>query len=299
MSEERNKTMSKIYNGIMGLIVGDALGVPVEFKKRDTYKITDMTGYGTYNQPPGTWSDDSSMTLATLESITRLKKIDLYDIMRNFYRWLYEGEFTPYGKVFDVGGTTRCAIDKYAKGTPAEECGGKKITDNGNGALMRILPLVFLNWDFKNICDVSGLTHAHGISQKACLLYLSAADKIIRGASCEKIISDMYSDSWSTTIRLRDPRVLKREDIKSTGYVVDTLEAALWSLYNTDNYRDCALTAVNLGDDTDTVAAVAGGLAGLMYGCGGKRGIPKEWISQIARKEWIKNLCRDFENSVL
>lgn len=291
--------MSKIYNGIMGLIVGDALGVPVEFKKRDTYKITGMTGYGTHNQPPGTWSDDSSMTLATLESIARLKKIDLYDIMRNFYRWLYEGEFTPYGKVFDVGRTTRCAIDKYVKGTPAEECGGKKITDNGNGALMRILPLAFLNWDFKNICNVAGLTHAHGISQKACLLYITAADKILRGMSCEKILADIHFDSWSETIGLRDPRVLKREDINSTGYVVDTLEAALWSLYNTDNYRDCVLTAVNLGDDTDTVAAVAGGLAGLMYGCGGKRGIPKEWISQIARKEWIKNLCRDFENSVL
>lgn len=301
MSTERNKTMSKIYNGIMGLIVGDALGVPVEFKKRDTYKITGMTGYGTHNQPPGTWSDDSSMTLATLESIGRLKKIDLSDIMRNFCRWLYEGTFTPYGKVFDVGGTTRCAIDRYTKGVPVKECGGKKITDNGNGALMRILPLAFLNWDFENICDVSGLTHAHGISQKACLLYLTAANGIMRGDSCAKMLANIYSDSWSKTIGLRDSRELRREDVRSTGYVVDTLEAALWCLYNTGNYRDCVLAAVNLGDDTDTVAAAAaaGGLAGLMYGCDGKKGIPKEWISQIARKEWIEDLCGDFENSVL
>lgn len=110
--------MSKIYNGIMGLVVGDALGVPVEFKRRDTYKITDMIGYGTYNQPSGTWSDDSSMTLATLESIGRLEKVDLSDLMENFRKWLYEREFTPYGKVFDVGGTTRRAIERYAAGMP-------------------------------------------------------------------------------------------------------------------------------------------------------------------------------------
>ncbi len=290
--------MNKIYNGIMGLVIGDALGVPAEFKKRDTYKITDMTGFGTHNQPPGTWSDDSSMTLATLESIGRLKKIDLNDIMRNFYRWLYEGEFTPYGKVFDVGGATRRAIEKYAAGVSIKECGGKKITDNGNGSLMRILPLAFVKGDYKSVGDVAGLTHRHGISIKACILYVSAANKIVRGVSFEEILTEMCSDSWSTTIGLRDVRGIEREDVKSTGYVVDTLEAALWCLYNTDNYRDCVLTAVNLGDDTDTVAAVAGGLAGLMYGCGGKKGIPEEWISQIARKEWIEDLCKHFENAI-
>lgn len=224
--------MNDIYNGIMGLIVGDALGVPTEFKKRDTYKITGITGFGTHNQPPGTWSDDSSMTLATIESVGRLKKIDLSDIMRNFYRWLYEGEFTPYGKVFDVGGATRRAIEKYAAGVSIKECGGKKITDNGNGSLMRILPLAFVKGDYKLVGDVAGLTHRHGISTKACVLYVSAADKIVRGVSFEKILAEMCSDSWSTTIGLRDVRGIGREDVKSTGYVVDTLEAVLWCLYN-------------------------------------------------------------------
>lgn len=133
----------------------------------------------------------------------------------------------------------------------------------------------------------------------SCLLYLIAANGIMRGDSCAKVLANIYSDSWSKTIGLRDSRELRREDVRSTGYVVDTLEAALWCLYNTGNYRDCVLAAVNLGDDTDTVAAAAGGLAGLMYGCDGKKGIPKEWISQIARKEWIEDLCGDFENSVL
>ena len=290
--------MCNVYNGIMGLVIGDALGVPTEFKKRDTYKITGITGFGTHNQPPGTWSDDSSMTLATLESLGRLKKIDLYDMMRNFCRWLYEGEFTAYGKVFDVGGTTRRAIERYAEGAAIGECGGREVTDNGNGALMRILPLAFVKGDYKAVCDVAGLTHRHGISIKACVLYVSAADKILREVSFEEVMADMCSDSWCETIGLRDVRGIRREEVKSTGYVVDTLEAALWCLYNTDNYRNCVLTAVNLGDDTDTVAAVAGGLAGLMYGCGGKKGIPEEWISQIARKEWIEDLCKHFENAI-
>ena len=99
--------MSEIYDAIMGLVVGDALGVPVEFKQRDTYEVTDMIGYGTYNQPPGTWSDDSSMTLATLESIGRLGKINPADIMHNFYRWFEHADFTPWDEVFDVGAGTQ------------------------------------------------------------------------------------------------------------------------------------------------------------------------------------------------
>ena len=102
--------MNKIYNGIMGLVVGDALGVPVEFKERDSYEVTDMIGFGTYNQKPGTWSDDSSMTLATLESMERIGSFDTADIMNNFYQWLQNDKFTPWGKVFDVGGATRRAI---------------------------------------------------------------------------------------------------------------------------------------------------------------------------------------------
>ena len=105
--------MSKIYNGIMGLVVGDALGVPYEFKARGTFDAEDMVGYGTYNQPPGTWSDDSSMTLATVESLVDRGGIDLNDIMENFAKWYFNANFTPWGKVFDVGNGTRSAIFRY------------------------------------------------------------------------------------------------------------------------------------------------------------------------------------------
>ncbi len=265
--------MNDIYNGIMGLIVGDALGVPTEFKKRDTYKITGITGFGTHNQPPGTWSDDSSMTLATIESVGRLKKIDLSDIMRNFYRWLYEGEFTPYGKVFDVGGATRRAIEKYAAGVSIKECGGKKITDNGNGSLMRILPLAFVKGDYKLVGDVAGLTHRHGISTKACVLYVSAADKIVRGVSFEKILAEMCSDSWSTTIGLRDVRGIGREDVKSTGYVVDTIVCLLPLIWVMIPIRSRLLRA---------------GLRGLCMGVGAKRGFPRNGFRKLPEKNGLK-----------
>lgn len=290
--------MNKIYDGIMGLVVGDALGVPVEFKKRDTFHVTDMIGYGTYNQPPGTWSDDSSMTLATLESIGQFKRIDPLGIMNNFYAWLYYAEFTPYGKVFDVGGGTRRAIARYASGKPLNDCGGRTRMDNGNGSLMRILPLAFIPCSMKDINTISGLTHNHDIAKRACRLYLIVAEQILKSG---KVPRWMYTDTdiWTGDFsRVREIWKLNREEIRSSGYVVDTLEAALWCLYHSNTYRDCVLMAVNLGEDTDTVAAVAGGLAGLVYGVGGESGIPEEWISQIARKDWIKGLCDAVESSL-
>lgn len=288
--------MGKIYDGIMGLVVGDALGVPFEFKRRDTFTATDMTGYGTYNQPPGTWSDDSSMTLATLESIGRRGAIDPNDIMIQFAYWLDLGKYTPYGEVFDVGGATRRAIRQYTnKGIAPLHCGGKSVMDNGNGALMRILPLAFVSSSATDIDNVSSLTHAHEISRRACRLYVGTAEQLLKGNSLDFCLS--YSGVWVKEFS-RIPQLwkLRRDEIKSTGYVVDTLEAALWCVLKTDSYRDCVLTAVNLGEDTDTVAAVAGGLAGIAYGCGGAQGIPDEWIAQIPRREWIGELCGKLEN---
>lgn len=290
--------MGKVYNGIMGLVVADALGVPVEFKKRDTFHVTDMMGYGTYNQPPGTWSDDSSLTLATLESLGRLKHIDLDDIMGNFVKWLYHNEFTPYGEVFDVGGTTRRAIENYRFLPNVQGCGERTEQSNGNGSLMRILPVAFIKFDFNNVVNISALTHAHGISTEACYLYTLLAQVAIHNVDLKTTIRNL--GNWIEVIppfhRLPILETLTRDEIKSTGYVVDTLEAALWCVLKSNSYRECVLMAVNLGDDTDTVAAVAGGLAGLMYGVGGDKGIPDDWIAQIAKKEWIQALCDTLES---
>ena len=289
--------MSKIYDGLMGLIVGDAMGVPVEFNPRDSFKVTDMTGYGTYDLPAGTWSDDSSMMLATVESIARLSKIDTDDIMKNFVRWVNKGEFTPYGELFDIGRATRNAIQRYVQGIPAEQCGGTAEWDNGNGSLMRILPLAFTDCDYETVNAVSSLTHAHEISKAACRVYVYIVRQLLQGKTLEEIYN-CFGMKQSTFERLPILKDLSRDEIKSTGYVVDTLEAALWCNLKSSSYRECILLAVNLGDDTDTVAAVAGGLAGIIYGVGGEQGIPEEWIGQLARKEWIVELCEKFEKSL-
>nr|DAG34233.1 MAG TPA: ADP-ribosylglycohydrolase [Caudoviricetes sp.] len=295
--------MSKFYNGIMGLVVGDALGVPVEFRKRDTYEVTDMIGFGTYNQKPGTWSDDSSLTLATVESMGRMGKVDPMDIMKNFLDWLEDGWFTPYGDVFDVGGATRRAITRFSKGTKPLDCGGKTRMDNGNGALMRILPVAMLpdNGDKQaKIQNVAHLTHAHFISDFACMIYTAIVENLMKGspndvavlAGIQRYKEQLDNVSMLSEFgKLEQIEWLERTFVKSSGYVVDTLEAALWCFLNTETYRDCVLAAVNLGEDTDTVAAVAGGLAGIYYGVGGEAGIPESWIEQIARKDWIREIC--------
>ena len=303
--------MGIVYNGIMGVVIGDALGVPYEFKERDTFTASDMIGYGTHNQPPGTWSDDSSMTIATLESIGRLGHIDPEDIMDNFKDWLCKGRFTAHGNVFDIGATTHKAIRKAIDGAKPLECGGAEEFDNGNGSLMRILPLLFIDHNYTDICVVSGLTHAHDLSKWACAVYLNAAlgcksayelrrefDKNIRTPyECIKLPL-MVSGMRPEMECIKSVMLRKREEIKSSGYVVDTLEAAFWCFINSKSYKECVLLAVNLGGDTDTIAAVAGGLAGLYYGIGGEDGIPEEWIEKIARKNSIKKLCDDFEAKV-
>lgn len=306
----------KILGAVIGLCVADALGVPVEFTSRESLEyspVTDMRGYGTYSQPPGTWSDDTSMTLCLLDSLKN--GLDYADIMRKFLSWTKKGEYTPYGKVFDVGISTRRALARFARGAEPLECGGIFEHDNGNGSLMRILPLAFYLYAsygrnfaaggeaFQIIHDTSSLTHAHQRSHIACGIYLSVAVSLFEAPDLAGGIysgirdaKKHYENSGGYTGELKhynrifggDFMDLPGETIKSGGYVVETLEAALWCLLNSDSYESCVLKAVNLGEDTDTVAAVAGGLAGIYYGY---EAIPEKWISQIARLDYIKGLC--------
>lgn len=308
-----------ILNGIMGLCVADALGVPVEFVDRETLRnnpVVDMRSYGTYNQPAGTWSDDTSMTLGLLDSLS--KGLDYEDIMKNFLKWFDEGDYTPQGEVFDVGSSTRKALKRFSDGTNPLECGGTTEHDNGNGSLMRILPILFYlqsiyGTEFKEIKEldeafniihaVSALTHAHKRSQLACGIYISIASMLMGGRDLQIAVEmgiyeamEYYRKHAEFADELRYFKRLVRKDfaklpveqIKSSGYVVDTLEAAIWCLLKTKSYKDCVLKAANLGEDTDTVAAVAGGLAGLRYGY---ESIPKEWLATIAKRDYIEGLC--------
>lgn len=305
-----------VLDGIMGLCVGDALGVPVEFMSREELEeepVVDMRSYGTYNQPAGTWSDDTSMTLGLLDSLS--KGLDYDDIMKNFIRWFEGGDYTPFGQVFDVGIATRKALTRYLEGVPALECGGKSEYDNGNGSLMRILPTVFYlesiygedleDGAFEIVGHLSSLTHAHRRSQIGCGIYISIAYMILRDMDLKTAIDlgilkavEYYrrQDGFKEEVELyrrlegKDFDKTPRDEISSSGYVVSSLEASIWSLMTTSNYRDCVLKAVNLGKDTDTVAAIAGGLAGLYYGY---EDIPKEWVEKIVRRDYIEKLCEN------
>lgn len=308
----------QVKSGMLGLIVGDALGVPVEFESRQDLAhdpVIDMRDGGAHGQPRGTWSDDSSMALCLMESLKG--GLDYDDQMARFFRWADEGYMTPFGEVFDMGIATRKALQRFMQGTPALLCGGTSIHDNGNGSLIRILPLaMYLNAkigpDFPDrpesyhiIHTASGLTHAHPISQIACSLYCGIANEFLCHRYRPEDIQDAIERvktfykapkwaSWLCTFKRVDIPIMDQlfsDDIQSSGYVVSTLEAALWCLLTTNSFRDCLIQAVNLGQDTDTVAAVAGGLAGLKYGL---ESIPQDWLAVIARREEIEGYCTDF-----
>ena len=309
-----NMINDKIKAVMLGHAVGDALGVPVEFCKRNELAekpITDMVGYGTYPYPEGCWSDDTSMSLAALDSLAS-GKLDFDDIMVKFGEWYYDDEYTPTGEMFDVGNTCSYAIDNYfAYHKPIEKCGLTGERSNGNGSLMRIHPFVmyatasFLKGNEEGywlwmecIKRASALTHAHDRSIMGCYIYGYCLSFLLKEATRESLIAGIkfagedldYLPEFEHYNRIFDSNFEKLtiDDIKSTGYVVDTLEAALWCVLTTNNYRDCVLKAVNLGDDTDTVAAVAGGLAGALYGY---NAIPKEWLDTLKRRDYIEEMC--------
>ena len=270
-----NRNMSKIEDAILGFAIGDALGVPYEFKKRDTFLCADMIGYGTHHKPAGTWSDDTSMTLATLDSLkAHGGKIVTEDICTQFNYWLLYGDYTTDDDVFDAGVTTCTALKK---GKPAI---GE--WDNGNGSLMRVLPLAFVDCTDDEIRAVSAITHGHWISEEACVIYVHVAKRLLAGETISSIIPTLRFDKPFDRLHV------DRTQIKSSGYVVDTLEAALWAVSHEGDwekdFRNDILTAVNLGSDTDTVAAVAGGLAGIIYGLDDVQ----DWVDRLQNREEIE-----------
>ena len=311
-----------VVDGIFGVVVGDALGCPVEFKNRDVRKadpVVDMREYGTFDLPRGSWTDDSSMALAELDSIGRLGCINLNDMMESFTRWYRNGDYTPFGRAFDIGNICQRAISRYQRSKDPYSCGGVAEYDNGNGSLMRIMPACIYAYEksmsirdaINMIHEVSGLTHNHNRAKIACGLYYFLASAILKenGPLLERLQKGMdegflyyghlddYAEELKTYSRIRTVDIFSltpEEDIRSGGYVVDSLEASVWCLARTDNYKDCTLLAVNLGDDTDTTAAIVGGLAGLYYGIDS---IPKEWIDCIQKKEWIEDLCERASNN--
>ena len=292
-----------IQAAFFGMAVGDALGVPIEFQSREHIAenpVTEMRGFGTHKQPPGTWSDDSSLAFCLAEALSH--ELDINAIAQNFVKWQRENFWTPWGEVFDIGIATNQAIARLALGHAPELAGGKDVSSNGNGSLMRILPLLFYleNKDveerFQLTRKVSSLTHGHIRSVIACFYYLEFARRIMQGMdkmsayrNLQEILPEYLlnqqipSAEIDIFYRLFKGKIhaLESHEIESGGYVLHTLEASIFCLLTTESYQDAVLKAVNLGLDSDTTGAVTGGLAGLLYSM---ESIPEKWIGQIARK---------------
>ncbi|MCL9805942.1 ADP-ribosylglycohydrolase family protein [Flavobacterium amniphilum] len=307
-----------IHSALFGLAVADALGVPVEFRKRSELKsdpVTTMREYGTHRQLKGTWSDDSSLTFCLAESLC--DGYNLNDIANNFLLWSKGDFWTAHGEVFDIGISTYHTIENIAKGIDPVLCGGFEESENGNGSLMRILPMAFYFTNEENdgviyqkIKEVSSITHAHFRSVFACFVYVIFAIELLK----DKPLAEVYNrtkkrvslfldkknfNSNETGLFARilnnDISIFPEDEINSSGYVLHSLEAALWCLLTSETYEETVLKAVNLGSDTDTTAAIAGGLAGIYYGFDA---IPEEWIQVLARKNAVFNLCDKLEKKL-
>ena len=306
----------RVLGGLWGAIIGDALGVPVEFigrSERKKYPVTGMQGYGTFNLPPGSWSDDSSLMLCTAESLLNGLDTDLMGQL--FIRWLNDACWTPWGEVFDVGGSTRASIKRMMRGVVPEEAGGIGEGDNGNGSLMRILPVGLYASRFPSseilqyAHRASSLTHRHIRSQIACGFYCLMVSALLKDDSPDKAYiyaveqarksydKEPYSHEIVHFKRIMEGNIQKlpEEEVQSSGYVIHTLEASIWCVLNSDTFTEAVLKAVNLGDDTDTTGIVTGGLAGVCFGI---KAAPEEWINAIARKEDIEKLFKGFIDSL-
>lgn len=303
--------LERILSVTLGHAVADALGVPVEFMTRselDRNPVTDMRGWGSHRVPEGCWSDDTSMSLATIDALTR-NGLNYKSVMDNFARWLDRGDYTATGEVFDVGATCHAAIRSYTQNREKNptESGIDGEYSNGNGSLMRIYPFVLYAYtsgvSLERLAQIaakgSALTHRHTRSVAACVifsfvLYFLLVERnkhaIWRALTAVKSYVDKSQISDFDRIFGGSIGELRRDEIKSSGHVVDTLEAAMWCFLTTDDYKSCVLKAVNLGEDTDTVAAVAGALAGALYGY---NAIPCGWLLTLKKREHIETMCED------
>lgn len=304
----------RLMGGLIGVLVGDALGVPVEFSGREMRRqdpVLGMRGFGTWKQPAGTWSDDSSMTLVAADTLAT-SGWHLPRMMEGFREWLDENRWTAHGKVFDIGNATRNAIMLYRIHGDSESCGQTHEKDNGNGSLMRFLPTSC--WLFGRPIDeqvvaagqASALTHAHARARWCCAWHTRWCDALLSGrdvreatlAANAALRRYVPAAERSHVQRLLDASVLDlpREAVISGGYVVSTLEASVWCLARHGTYAAAVLEAVNLGGDTDTTAAVTGGMAGLRAGLSQ---IPPEWISALARRDEVLALANRFANACI
>lgn len=271
----------KIKGSFIGLFVGDAVGTTLEFKEIGHQpRITDMIGGGVFRLNPGEWTDDGSMALCIAKSIIDKKSVDKKDIMRLFARWFLYGENASNGKCFDVGGTCNRYINAFINSKGVYNDAENHVWEAGNGSIMRLVPAIIPYIDDEKAAISAAIQQSlvtHGNSE--VLTYCEKLTKVIVG--CINGVYPVVDDEIKNT---------SEDELATSGYVVDTYDAAMWAFWNTDNFRDCILAAANLCGDADTIAAVAGQVAGAWYGYSD---IPKEWIDKLAKKDELLSVCDD------
>lgn len=296
-TEERNRFLGCL----LGLACGDAVGTTVEFRLRDSFEpVTDMVGGGPFSLKPGQWTDDTSMALCLATSLIERKGFDPHDQMVRYCKWWEEGYLSSTGRCFDIGNATRAALSRFQK-TGEPFSGSTDPNSAGNGSLMRLAsaPMFFFP-DHRAVVrfsrDSSQTTHGAAECIDACRLFGSMLFKALSGQPKEEILFGDPFPGWTEpplSARIQaiaggTYRSKSEQNIRGSGYVVESLEAALWCFYHTDNFRDAILKAVNLGDDADTTGAVCGQIAGAHYG---REGIPETWLQRLTKRDLIEGLA--------
>ncbi len=293
----------RMRGAILGLATGDALGATVEFKARKSFvPLTDIVGGGPFNLKPGEWTDDTSMALCLAESIVETQTFNPTDQLARYVRWHREGHLSSKGKCFDIGAQTGRALQKFET-TGLATCGSVDEAYSGNGSLMRLSPVVVAFYRqpavaIKLAAESSRTTHGSKLCVDACRYFAALLLGAFAGLGKTQLLAAEFTPVrglWSqaplhptiTAIARGDWKRKAERDIESDGFVVHTLEAALWAFANTESYDQAVLRAVNLGDDADTTGAVCGQLAGAFYGA---TGIPQHWLAILARRDTIDTL---------
>ena len=285
----------RAIGAFLGLAVGDAVGTTLEFERRDAQqRMEDMVGGGPFGLAAGDWTDDTTMALALAESLANCGMLDVRDLMDRFVRWMRKGEYSCTGHCFDIGNTTRAALTRYERtGDPL--AGSTDPHSAGNGSLMRLSPVALRYWDDRAILDAaaaeqSRTTHGAETAVDACRGFAALLADAISGKAKADLLAPRSFDGAPEISRILAGswRGKAREEISSSGYVASTMEAALWSVARTSDFRSAVLVAANLADDADTVAAVTGQLAGALYGLGG---IPDDWLGRVAWKDRLLDVA--------
>ena len=306
----------KYLDGLFGFVIGDIMGQVSKNKTREELlknPITKMVAEEKYNLPIGTWSDETSLTLATIDSINNKFLIDLNDIALKFSAYKNHGHYTATNEIFDMSRVTSIAIDKYDEDrTNPTNCGLDSENSNDSNSLTRMLPIAYYAIERKLkdteiieiVKEVSSITHANEVSIMGCYIYvrllmflLNDKDKLSAYSMTKCVDYSMFSEEAQNAynrIIKEDINKYKLSDIKSEDQIVNVLEAAIWVFLKSENYREAVIGAINLGNATDAIGAITGSLAGINSGYDF---IPEEWLGQVQKKDYLLDIFEEFSEN--